>query len=324
MAYQIKAVDIRSGVNLYVDKDSLQYRMGTGQTINGFYYDCVAHTAHWYYCGEDYLLENIHYDYTQIAKDYSGFCGFNKYCREVDFYNAVGELICRYHVGDDIDFPVELGDTMIKYIFMTDKEVWWIYHGKRVHYSAYSGAEKIEIGFHNNLCVKEMSRLRDSLYNAEGERLYHIEFYPYSLTIADKLIQTGERKARPLVLERYNLIAVCEIEDFYFTSISLYDFNGELTATVPLPEGTVAFHSVKLLEHTDIPVIACFEELPDTSRYFNNGIATSVRPNMPMKLRWFELLPDDSGELVLYKSGELYQGFRDIDTFTLADRHVFW
>ncbi len=298
--------------------------MGTGQTVNGFYYDCVAHTARWNYCGREYRLDSFRYDYTVLAKDYSGFCGFDSACTRVDFYNAVGELILNYTVGDDAEFPPDLGNSMILYIFMTHGEVWWIYKGQRVHYKAYSGAEKIEIGFYSNLYVKEMSKLRDNLYLATGERLYNMEFYPYTLTIADKLIDTGGARAKVFVLERYNLLAVCEVRDYYFTAISLYDFSGGLHAVLPLPEGTVAFHSVKLLEHTDIPVIACFEVLPDTSRFFNNGVAKSVRPNMPMKLRWYELLPSDSGELTLYKSGELYQGFRDIDIFTIQGRHVFW
>lgn len=323
MAYEIRALNIASGVSIDIEKDSLQYRMATGKTINSFYYDSEAHTARWNYCGREYRLSNICYDHITLAKDMNSFCGYNSGCEDVDIYDAVGTLILRYHVGDDTEFPLSLGDDMILYCFMTNNELWWIYKGKRRCVNVELGTEKAVVGFHSSRYVKVMSRLRDVVYNAEGDIVYQREKYPPSLTIGG--VAVAADGVTPLILERYGLVAVCTHgEDYCYSSISLYDFHGRLHATVPLPENTAAFHSIKLLEHTDIPVIACYEELPDTSHYFNNGIARSVRPNMPMKLRWYELLPNEKGELALYKSGELYQGFRDIDTYTLEDRHIRW
>ena len=325
MAWEIEIVEA-SGVScIDIGESSLSYLMATGQTVNSFYYDSSANTVRWNYCGTSYQLSDISYDYVKVARDQSGFCGYNDCSDEVAFYNAKGELILNYHVNDDIDLPLSLGSKMILYIFTSEYEMWWIYCGKRYSLKCDQCAEKFDIGFHSNLYIKEISRLKESVYNAVGERIYLMEKYPQSLDIGGVSIPIKTKGAVPLLLERYDLIAVCEYEDdFYFTSITLYDYSGSLYATVPLPEGTVAFHSIKLLEHTDIPVIVIYESLPDISRYFNNGVVTSVKPNMPMKLRWYELLPNDDGILAMYRSGELYQGFRDIDTITLEERHIRW
>ncbi len=325
MAYELKVYEGPSGVSLDITADSLLYRMAIGQTINGFYYDQASHIARWYYCGKEYRLTGLAYDRVVLAKDLSGFCCYDHECEEVCFYNSTGDMILQYRVGDDVELPEILGDSMILYLFVTNREVWWIYKGKRQRFNVRLSIEKIELGFYSNLYIKTMSRIEEGVYDAEGRLLYRLERYPQTLTISEHDIPFDGAGIIPLILERYQLIATMSFaEDYYYTSISLYTFDGEHHADISLPEGTVAFHSIKLLEHTDIPVIAVFEELPDTSRYFNNGIARSVRPNMPMKLRWYELLPDGDGRLALYKSGELYQGFRDIDTITLEDKHVHW
>lgn len=324
MAYQIKALDIPSGVSIDIEKDSLNYLMATGQLVNSLYYDNIVHTVKWCYCGKEYHLTDIKYDNVVVANDHSGFCGYDKACNDVDFYNAVGELVFSYHFGDEAEFPLSLGNTMILYIFRTQGEAWWIYRGKLRRIAVENVAEKVEIGFHSCRYIKVMSRLRDIVYDAEGAPVFVQERYPTGLTIGTTDISIN-KEVDTYLLERYGLIAVCEYdEELFYTAISLYEPNGVLYAEIPLPENTSAFHSIKLLEHTDIPVVACYEELPDITRYFNNGIADSVKPNMPIKLRWYELLPNDDGILAMYRSGSLYQGFRDIDTITLEDRHINW
>lgn len=321
--YEICALDIHSDMTIEASCTDLQYLLATGQAVDSFYYDPEIGRAEWWYCGKRYSLDGISYEIMTLATDRSGFCGYNYGCEKVDFYNAEGELILCYS-DDECEFPSQLGDDIIRYLFMTGNKVWWIYDGQIRSIKPASGTERITLGFHSNLYVKEMNRLKDIVYNAFGEIVYLLERYPMRLTIGNTAIDIKGREVKPLILERYKLIAVCFIEDHYFTEITLYELDGTVHATIPLPEGTVAFHSVKLLEHTDIPVIAFYEELPDVTKYFNNGVAKSVRPNMPMKLRWYELLPVENGRYALYKSGELYQGFNDIDPFTLEEPHIAW
>ena len=318
-------LDVPSGVDIGIADDSLQYKMATGRTINGFYYDMFSHTATWSFCGTEYKLTDLCYDRIVLAKDLSGFCGFDAACENVDFFDAAGNVIFSYRVGEDAVFPAVLGHDMILYLFVTGKQVWWIYKGKRYCINVNASTEKVALGFSSNLYIKTMSRLEDVVYDAQGSVLYRLSKHPSTLFIAGNDIPSGGKESTPLILERYKLIAVLSYtQDYFYDAVSLYDFNGSLHAVVPLPVDCAAFHSVKLLEHTDIPVVAVYEELPDISRYFNNGIAHSVRPNMPMKLRWYELLPDDSAMLAMYRSGELYQGFRDIDNISLDDKHIRW
>ncbi len=326
MAYKIKAVEAPSGVSIDIEVGSLLHRMGTGQTVNGFYNDSVAHTARWSYCGKEYSLAKADYDFMQLAKDYSGFCGYNSGGSMIDFYNEVGELICSYSPEHDTrtEFPLSLGKDMILYFFVYGDEVWWIYQGERRSFRRYIGAERTVIGFHSKRYIKELGKLRDSVYDVFGNLVYRIEYYPFSLSINGVPISIRAEKAKAIMLERYNLIAVCEQDGISITAVTLYDLQGCKVAEIPLPENTVAFHSIKLLEHTDIPVISCYEELPSTSRYVAAGEIKSVRHNMLLKLRWYEVLPNQQGRLTLYKSGELYQGFNEIDPYVAGGSHLYW
>ncbi len=325
MAYEVRVFDVPSGVDICIAEDSLQYKMATGRTINGFYYDMIAHTATWNFCGTEHKLSDLCYDRIVLAKDMSGFCGFDSACENVDFFDAAGNVIFRYCVGEDADFPVTLGHDMILYRFITGKQIWWIYKGKRYCINVNASTEKVELGFYSSLYLKSISRLEDTVYDAQGSVLYRLSKHPSALSIAGNDIPSGGTGVTPLILERYKLIAVLSFsQDYCYDAVTLYDFNGSLHAAIPLPANCAAFHSLKLLEHTDIPVVAVYEELPDISRYFNNGVAHSIRPNMPMKLRWYELLPDDDGMLAMFRSGELYQGFRDIDDISLDDKHIRW
>ena len=322
--YDINVVDKRSGVTVENSCTELQHRLATGRAVESFYYDMEAGKARWYYCGKSYALESVSYDVMKLAVDRSGFCGYDFGCEKVDFYNETGEMI--FSCGHDYDgvIPDAVNAEIIRYIFLTDKTAWWIFDGRIQKITTASSSEKLVLGFHSSLYVKSMNRLGDCVYNAYGDIVYALEKYPHRLTIGKTEIDILNRDVKPFILERYDLIATCIALDYYYSEIMLYDFNGNVHSRIPLPENAVAFHSIKLLEHTDVPVIVCYDELPDAFRYYDDRIANSVRPNMPMRLRWFELLPDEDGKLVLYKSGDLYQGFRDIDNSTLEDRHVLW
>lgn len=322
--YEVSVLDIRSDMTIENSCSELQYRLATGQAVDSFYYDIELGKATWWYCGNSYTLTDINYDVVTLATDHSGFCGYNYGSNTVDIYNETGELLLSCDPEYYSEIPDRFNADRIHYVFMNSSKAWWLFDGQIRSIDIVSRSEKLLIGFHSSLYIKEMNRLSDTVYNAYGEMIYTLSQYPLRLVIGDTEIPVSSREVKVLILERYDLIAVCAAEDLYISSITLYNFDGTVHATVPLPEGTVAFHSVKLLEHTDVPVIVCYEELPSSTRYYTDSIANSIRPNMPVILRWYELLPDESGKLAMYRSGELYQGFRDIDTSTLEDRHISW
>ncbi len=322
--YEVSVLDIHSDITIENSYTELQYRLATGQTVDSFYYDMEVGKATWWYCGKSYALCDIFYDVVTLANDHSGFCGYYYGSDKVDIYNETGELILSYYPEYDGEIPDSFNAERIRYIFMNYSKAWWLFDGKIRSIDLASRSEKLVIGFHSSLYIKEMNRLSDTVYDPYGRMIYTLSQHPLRLVIGNAEIPVNSREVKVLILERYDLIAVCAIEDYFISSITLYDFDGRVHATIPLPVGTVAFHSVKLLEHTDVPVIVCFEELPGSGCYYTDAIANSKRPNMPIKLQWYELLPDANGQLAMYKSVELYQGYRDIDTSTLEDRHISW
>lgn len=299
LEYVIRVMDTESSVSIEPDTDNVRYLKATGQRINGFYHDLYTHNTHWYYAGKEYSDTHF-YARMLIAADGSGFCGYDAKCTTVDMFDAEGKLIMRYHVGDDVAFPLSLDVDMINYVFRTFDSIWWIYKGRRIFIPASSAVSKVVTDFHSGLYIKEMTKLHDILYSADGRLIYTTDKFPPSLTFDG----TGEQlhgDIRPVLLERYGLVAVCRQSEQRISSITLYDFNGHPMADMLLPHGNTAFHSIKLLEHTDIPVIFCCDD--------------------DMKISAYELLPSDNGELALYPLDITDRGFSVIDDTSFEDKH---
>lgn len=299
LKYVIRVMDTECSLTIEPDTDNVRYLKGTGQRINGFYHDLYTHNTRWYYAGKEYSDTHC-YARMVVAADGNSFCGCNAECTTVDMFDAEGKLILSYHVGDDVIFPLSLGSDMINYVFRTGDSIWWIYNGRRIVIQASSAVSKIVTGFHSGLYIKEMTRLHDIVYSADGSLIYTTDKFPPLLTFGG----TGEQlhgDIYPVLLERYGLVALCKNSEHLISSITLYDITGHPIADMPLPQGSIAFHSIKLLEHTDVPVVFCSND--DTM------------------IRAYVLLPDDNDELAVYPLDTTDRGFCVIDDTSFEDKH---